>query len=186
MVARSIDYYSTWSVVFSLILLIIGIMTRHSSKNDFVTRSCLSSLFVNATTVGIMGAFVLAFGSIEGTERLKHRSNFMLHALPAFLATLLFLNAPMRLKYRDLVITIFTLVVFQCIYFVVPSSGGKLAFDKIEALYSCPPTMYISTFLFVQFLLISMLIDKSNIIQEKDVQKKDVRKDTPGRARKIT
>jgi hypothetical protein len=92
-----------------------------------------NAFLVNMVAVGLLGAFTLGYKKTDldpSVVKLKFRSNFWQHALPAFISVgaLHFQKEGMELKYLT------ALPVLQLLYMLTPYEG-KIAFQKFEAVY---------------------------------------------------
>ena len=153
------DFYSWWSLVAGIVCLIVCIALSLSASMPSVRDVLSVAAFANATTVGIVGAAILAYKGkeLDGSAQRKFSTNFVLHALPAFVATALHIARPIHARKNQKLLAAAGLIGLQGIYMGVASSSRDTAFDKIEGLYLAPPAVLCSTVLLVEIMIIATL-----------------------------
>ena len=153
------DFYSWWSLVAGVVGLIVCLTLSLSAWMPSARDAISVAAFANATTVGFVGAAILAYKGIEldGSPQRKFSTNFVLHALPAFVATALHIAHPIRARKRQKLFAAAGLIGLQGIYMGVASAQHGTAFDKIEGLYLTPPAVLCCTVLLVEIAIIAYL-----------------------------
>lgn len=153
------DFYSLWSLVVGTGCLVLCVALAVQEKMAAVRRVVSAAAFANATTVGFLGAAILAFKGMEidGSVRRKLSTNFVLHALPAFAATALYVMRPIRLCRREKLLAAGCLIGLQALYAAVPCSQRYTAFEKIERLYHAPPAVVCCAALVTEVMIIAAL-----------------------------
>ena len=150
------DYYSYWSFALFVSSLVIYIVAMKLSPK--LLSVVLGTMLTNSLAVGIVGAGILAYGIKNGSDTSKLLlSNFVLHAIPAFLTTALYVHTPLKIPRRSVIICICILSVIQILYLSIKSSCGSVGITKIENVYCDRPFLVMASFIVSQFVILNGL-----------------------------
>ena len=152
---RAIDYYSTWSAVLFLgFLVCVLVAHRLGATRAAEVGACCA--IANATVVGLLGAYVIAFGAVRAPASVKLQTNVFVHALPAFGAACLALRPARAWDPCIVMRSAGVLAVAQLAYLALPSTEGHRGFHKISTVYGVPGAPLVCVFLALQFALMTL------------------------------
>lgn len=139
------DYFTYWSLVVNVIFAVVFVsLSFVKGKVSESVRNVLSAGVVsNASAVGLMGAAVIAYGNVRGSEEEILKSNFFLHSLPAALC-LPFVAGWKRVVSRrpspkEVATAGVSLLLLDAAYLLFPDKSGRRGLSKVRNVYGTDP-----------------------------------------------
>ena len=136
-----IDYFTYWSLVVNVVFAVVfTYLSLVKSEFSVSVRNVLAAGVVsNASAVGLMGAAVIAYGNVRGSEGELLKSNLFLHALPAALC-LPFVAGWQRVVSRrpspkEVAAAGMSLLLLDVAYLLSPDKTGKVGLSKVRNVY---------------------------------------------------
>ena len=125
---HSCHYFTSWSVGFLVVSVILSIICRSP-----MTLGVLAAAVANTAVVSVSGPAVLSYGEVEGTCKKQHVGNLLLHAVP-MLAAFFILCVWKERGSASVHWAVGSLVVLDVAWALCPH-GGRILFDKANVLY---------------------------------------------------
>lgn len=134
------DYYTRWSFYAELAILGLVVIFKALEILPTIASTLATAAFANALAVGAIGSLLVYYGDTGIPDEHLHYGNAFFHALPAFVATVLFMAFPDAFCCSKPLCSVGLVLLLSIAYLITPTKDGMICLDKIRLVYGvdCP------------------------------------------------
>ena len=133
------ETYTGLSAWFEIVGLCVVICCYAMRTLPVFASSLMSSVIANAIAVGLAGPLVIAYtnmGTHAENHMALHKSNAIMHAVPACIATLCIVTWPQcARKHSRLDVSIGIILTLSVVYLLCPCEQKCIGFEKVRNVY---------------------------------------------------